>query len=252
MGHLSTNSRSRSLLLGCFTCCIACLSIGCTHSQLRYSSARQGSTLTDIQYRQVLDNIAMFVNNPGALPYFAISGAGSAQVTDTGGLNALTFNWPSGGQASLIGTRAVAEQWGLSPILQPDRLKAMQCAYQMVTQSAIGPCLDCETVLNRFVADFDPGCDVPVGWFCVGTWSEVPKGAEFGCHKGTYVWVPASGVDELSRFTLTILSIATCVPSTEKKVLTRENGVTEEVLSSEPRYEIPRVPPAIQFFPQSR
>ena len=60
------------------------------------------------------------------------------------------------------------------------------------------------SVLSRFRNEIE----VPVGWFCVGRKSDVPKDACFvGHYCETYVWVPPQGVDDLSRFTLIILAI---------------------------------------------
>ena len=50
--------------------------------------------------------------------------------------------------------------------------------------------------------------DVPVGWFCVGRKSDVPKDARFvGNYRDKYVWVGSDHFDDLSHFTLIILSV---------------------------------------------
>ena len=38
--------------------------IGCASRQLQISTARQASTVADLQYQQVLDNLAMYSTNP--------------------------------------------------------------------------------------------------------------------------------------------------------------------------------------------
>ena len=50
---------------------------GCTHRQLDRSTLRQAGTVTDLQYRQVLTNLAMVHANPDVLPYFAVVGTGA-------------------------------------------------------------------------------------------------------------------------------------------------------------------------------
>ena len=51
----------------------ALLAAGCqTHLSLRDNTLRIGATLTDLNYRQVLDNLAMFVANPSAMPSVAV------------------------------------------------------------------------------------------------------------------------------------------------------------------------------------
>lgn len=257
---------------------LALPAIGCTHGQLRYSSTRQGGTLTDIQYKQVLDNLAMFVANPDALPYFATAGSGSTQITDTTGLNALTWNWhPFSGVATLLGTRGIVEQWGLAPVLEPDRLKAMRCAYRLVLNVPSDRCDDCGQELTKFLGSpIDMNCRFPRGWFCSGGWCDAPKGVYHGHYRTTHVWVPPEGTEGLTQFTLTILTIASAVPAapqmyTQEKYIyshgrldtkeTRQVREPPDVTagnelpppSPAPQmYIIPRVAPSIQFFPQAR
>ena len=46
---------------------------GCqTHLSLRDNTLRTGATLADLNYRQVLDNLAMFVANPSAMPSVSV------------------------------------------------------------------------------------------------------------------------------------------------------------------------------------
>ena len=52
----------------------AAVGTGCAHRQLDRSTLRQAGTVTDIQYRQVLNNLAMVHANPDVLPSFAVVG----------------------------------------------------------------------------------------------------------------------------------------------------------------------------------
>ncbi len=50
--------------------------------------------------------------------------------------------------------------------------------------------------------------DVPVGWFCVGRKSDVPRDACFvGHYCDNYVWVTPNHFDDLSHFTLIVLGV---------------------------------------------
>ena len=60
------------------------LAVGCTHTQLRYSTTHQSDTVTRIYEQQVLNNLAMFVVNNDAVPHFAIASDGSTDVSDKG------------------------------------------------------------------------------------------------------------------------------------------------------------------------
>ena len=53
---------------------IAALSSGCTHLQLSRSTLRQAGAITDLEYKQVVSNLAAYHCNPDVLPHFAIVG----------------------------------------------------------------------------------------------------------------------------------------------------------------------------------
>ena len=57
---------------------------GCMSQQLRFTARRTVNALPDLQYQQVVDNLAKIASNPGFLPYLAVAGQGSVQVTDNG------------------------------------------------------------------------------------------------------------------------------------------------------------------------
>ncbi len=56
---------------------ILVLTSGCTHRFLRHNVNRQVSTLNELMYVQVLDNIAMYSSQPDVFPHFAIIGDGT-------------------------------------------------------------------------------------------------------------------------------------------------------------------------------
>ncbi len=57
---------------------------------------------------------------------------------------------------------------------------------------------------------------VPSGWFGVGRWHDVPRTACYVAHQGkVYVWVTEEHRDELSKFTMQILDIATAIQEPE-------------------------------------
>lgn len=63
--------------------------------------------------------------------------------------------------------------------------------------------------VNDIVEDLQA---VPSGWFGVGRWHEVPKHACYVAHQGkVYVWVTEEHCDELSKFTMQVLDIATAI-----------------------------------------
>ena len=116
---------------------------GCNTYQLRARAVQQTTTITDLQYQQVLDNLAMFYVNPNSLPYFAVPSQGQSQVRTSAQANS-SISWnPVGFAMELLnfqGTRELTQFWTMMPINDTPKLLRMRCAYQI----AVGrPSLDC-------------------------------------------------------------------------------------------------------------
>jgi hypothetical protein len=99
--------------------------------QLRRSTVCQANTLTELQYEQVLNNIAMFSCDPYTLPSMVAIKAGTTQAADTGtggflpGASTNFFIQPA-----LTGTRTVVGQWATAPITDDTSLELLQMAYR--------------------------------------------------------------------------------------------------------------------------
>jgi hypothetical protein len=107
---------------------------GCTHRQLERSMVNQASTVMDIEYQMVLDNIAMFECNPGALPWHVRIDDGVVQVNDSGGVVGLGVQWgssPNFTRGPQV-TRSVTEQWGADAVTNPRIVKRLQDLYRQV------------------------------------------------------------------------------------------------------------------------
>src|SRR5580658_9942750 len=98
---------------------------GCTHMALQKDTVRTTNTLTDLQYQQVLDNLARFHDNPDTIPSFAVATAGTVSILDTTGAGVsptyaptLTALQQGGGALPILSLlfpfsaqRAVTENW---------------------------------------------------------------------------------------------------------------------------------------------
>src|SRR5262249_40550004 len=103
--HLRRAIMRRAVLL------IGLLSLlsGCTHITLRNDTVRTTNTLADLQFQQVLDNVARFHDNPDTVPSFAVATAGTVSVLDTAGAGVsptysptLTFQQQGGGALPIL------------------------------------------------------------------------------------------------------------------------------------------------------
>src|SRR3954451_7263705 len=91
---------------------------GCASGRLRQRTINQGSTLPELQYQQVLDNLAQFAWNPGALPWHVNLREGTSQITDSiSGGAALDLGPPVTWFPELLGSRTGVAQWGMSPVI---------------------------------------------------------------------------------------------------------------------------------------
>jgi hypothetical protein len=164
------------------------------NQQLRVSACRNVNTLPDLQYQQVVDNLAATASNPGCLPYLAVVGQGSIQVTDNGNSTLGVNLKPSILNSSVLGlgaSRNVTGTWSLGTITSPEKIRSMQAVYE------------------RAVLGSTEGDDA-YGWLNVGCKHEVPRDACYvGRRDRTYVWVMPEGLSRLSELTLAIVDIAT-------------------------------------------
>jgi hypothetical protein len=104
---------------------------GCTAGRLRQRTIHQASTLPELQYQQVLDNLALFASNPAALPWHVNLREGTTQVTDSlSGGAALDIGPPVTWFPQLLGSRTAVAQWGMSPVIDPVELRLLRVAYR--------------------------------------------------------------------------------------------------------------------------
>ncbi len=119
------------------------LSSGCASTLLRNRMNDQVSTLPDLYYQQVLDNLAAIQAHPARLPYFANSLVGRIGVQRTT-LAYQQFHWEritSGATAFLgrylfdehvaqvQGSQLLLGEWLPRTTDNPDKLLLMPCAY---------------------------------------------------------------------------------------------------------------------------
>jgi hypothetical protein len=99
--------------------------------QLRRHTISQGATLPELQYQQVLDNLALFSVNPSALPWHINIREGTTQITDSASVGAaVDIGPPTMTLPQLFGTRTAVAQWGGSPVIGALELRLLRIAYR--------------------------------------------------------------------------------------------------------------------------
>jgi hypothetical protein len=206
---------------------------GCTHVQLRKSTVVHSTTLSDIYTQQVLNNLAMFVRNPHALPFFAFPNQGTTQIQDVGSIGGPGYNSNSfmTSQFSLNASRQTTENWVLVPVSDPARLALMRCAYRQAIATtvgtdwnALGVCPDCKALDREFYgprseasgrtgSNVARSCLDSAPWFVWGCEKHTHHLRNnpcqlIGSYCGVYVCVPPEGREMLTRLTLAILDYA--------------------------------------------
>jgi len=199
-------------------------------------------TLSDIYTQQVLNNLAMFIQNPYALPFFAFPNQGTTQIQDSGTIGGPGY---SGGHFitspfDLNATRQATENWVLVPVSDPAKLALMRCAYREAIASCIGrdlnaetACPDCRKLRTEFYGHQFPEAGKPNGgesgpclnsppWFRWGCEKHAHLPRNFACQQvgsycNVYVCVTPEGRDMLTRLTLTILDYAVNDPRQYEK-----------------------------------
>lgn len=128
---------TRSLL---FAAAAMCCGLGCTHTALERRTVKQASTLTDLQYQQVLDNLAMLACTPDTMPWHLKLNGGLVQIADQGnaGFEANLASGISDGVKNIFSPsagaqRGVVGQWDLDPAVEADELALLAIAYRKAT-----------------------------------------------------------------------------------------------------------------------
>lgn len=195
-----------------FVLAFALPATGCVTHALETSTIAATRTLMKVENQEVLDNIAQFAANPGALPHFAVVSGGAFQMNDTLGATP-TLGWSPFGLTSVMlglnGQRNTANQWSLQPIYDPDKLKKMRCLYRyVVNPSNPAFCLSCNeyfaaimtppkvpATLTTATAAASDTCGIPTGFFRCGRECDVSPCACYVSHCAD-LWVggaPRSG-----------------------------------------------------------
>lgn len=201
---------------------------GCAHVELRRRATKQVRTLSDLYQQQVLDNLAMFASDLGALPYFSYASQGTTSVTNQGAVS-----WTS------VLQHTAQQTWQLTPVNDPRKLELMRCIYQQTiaahSMRAIpAECPDCRRLFQNFYTgdpelriDQRPGlgtvtvdCVAGTKWLAIGCTSCVPvrrHGVRAGRYENARVWTLPGKSDELAKLTLVILDYALHDPPAQPK-----------------------------------
>jgi hypothetical protein len=217
---------------------------------LRKNTIQTASTIADLNYQQVLDNVARFETTPSSLPSLAIVNAGTVTVTDQSTFGGAGTYSPTISSADQIGgfpifslflnpnlSRGLTENWNLVPVTDIAKVRRLRCAFQMlVCDGDPSTCEDCIEQLEDYLPD-DPAslaCAIPTNWYCVGCKADVPKDACFvGCHQNKYAWVLPQDMEGLSRFTLTVMQLATTEVTTETKTVLKKYDADDKLQGTE-------------------
>lgn len=119
---------------------------GCSHRFLQRRTNEQLSTLTEMNYKQVLNNLAMFECNPDMMAYFAVIGSGSTQGSDafSGGTSIMWSDTALLNETlNLRGDRQLTGTWSPSPVQSAGRLQRLSCAFKLVVTGTV-PVIDSE------------------------------------------------------------------------------------------------------------
>jgi hypothetical protein len=120
-----------------FAAALGAVLTGCTHKQLAQSTVLATGTIMDIQYRTVVNNLALLSRHPEALPSHVDLTDGVVQVSDEGGVGtgggfSTTCSRLDLDQVGPSVSRNVSEQWGTEAVTDPQRLTGLQDLYRAV------------------------------------------------------------------------------------------------------------------------
>jgi hypothetical protein len=218
----------------------ALLCVGCASTTLKQYTLNQSLSVTDMRYRQVLDDLATVAHNAGTLPAFALTAGGIANVTNTVSIDTATI-WDQAVKGfsketlAAFGQHNPELQWTLDPVVSEPQLEGL---YWACFWALHGPPPEgsraMELLREPRITDIT-GCALPgaapprqsyhlnvarqlaairPGWLHVTPNDCVPRHVAYKATRGdTTVWVTPDGLAGLSEFTLVMLDIATIDPT---------------------------------------
>jgi len=151
---------------------------GCGSAALKDSTLAVGSSLTDLHYRMVLDNLAMFRTDTDSLPWHLKITTGLVQINDTVG-GAYTVATPLARTLAVVPSQGWTESWTVVPEVDQQKLRNLMIIYQRAAHGADFP---------RYFADGDQ-----------------PGGRPYGHYGDKYVWVRQGQLAALTELTLQVL-----------------------------------------------
>jgi hypothetical protein len=107
---------------------------------------------------------------------------------------------------------------------------------RLLSSGQTSDCHDCRQLLEDFfLGESDRmDCLVPTGWYGIGCKANVPRDA---CYVGqcgkTFVWVMPEGLEGLTRFTMTVLELATGKPHAPMKTVVRTYRSDDTLLNTQ-------------------
>jgi hypothetical protein len=162
----STITEVKDMRMWALPLALACalLTTGCMTSQLRNRMNEQASTIPDVYYQQVLNNLAMIVAEPAKMPYFSDPQTSRVSIAQTANVN-YGINWdlitiaPTGvlglfdrylidkQSATLTGGQTNTGQWATLTSNDPDKLFSMRALYRKAAGTATS---EDEEILTEF------------------------------------------------------------------------------------------------------
>ena len=112
---------------------------------------RSASTLTVLQYQQVLDKLAMYHEDPTALPWHVNLQKGAVQVAHAGSLGTIAqtdLSHASTWSPYVVGTRSIVSQWSTVPVTDDTKLWLLRVVYQITVSYRTERELDPDTAID--------------------------------------------------------------------------------------------------------
>jgi len=218
MNHRSLGTIIKVLFAG--VCLGAC---GCTEQAVSNASENHAASMMELQYQQVVDNLARFVWEENSLPSHVVLTQGIAQISDKADAGvSLPFNHLGSGSVNnsntgsfnISGERQWTVNWSVKPVVEGDSLVALQGLYRDAIHRSVPP--DQRNMGRSKHSTASTGSDAwpstqGAPWFQV----TAPKD-ESVAYKGTYrnatVYVTSEHMEELSKFTVDVLRNSPNIP----------------------------------------
>jgi len=184
----------------------------CTSMELSHSTEAHANTFTDIVAKVVLNNLAMFTQNQGAVPAQVVVTQGSITISDQTSPS-FNFTWPpTSRMLGMSASRTWEESWSVVPVTDYASLTTLRYLYANCAANAAFDSKFVSQLAQTEIKDVDK-LGLCSAWLEKG--NVLPGSTIYGRYGSSFVWVKAGQEKAFGDFVMQVMQVAGNAPKAQ-------------------------------------